>query len=457
VRQSARRVAARVLRAGHSPRDATTALPLDALIGAKLELTHRCNLRCGFCYTDSPARTLARPAELSDADWSRVVDQLLEIGVLEVVVTGGEPLLRGELALAMIERLAEHGIATILNTNGWHVDAARADRLAGVPGLQVYVSLDGACAATHDASRGVPGSWRRAIRAIDLLCSRGVEVVVAHVLTAPAADQLEPLLRQLRSLGAAAIRISPILAVGAAADGDWALGETEDRRALTLDPRWRPLRVELLPPATDFAAAQAALLVRPNGDVVPNSRIPVVFGHALADGLTTSWQRLVAAGGQAPRPPEHVAYRDPDVRRDGRPAELRPAGPAAETLRRRTRDARAKAPQDRHRPRDLADADAVISDLVQARRHQLGPVRRGARSSSGQYIRMIDSHRIHRLNPAASEILEDAAERSIAEAISAHRLRHPDRHPDRVADDVADAIVELRARGILTPVPVYPA
>ena len=69
-----------------------------------------------------------------------------------------------------------------LNTNGWFVDETVAERLAA-SGARVHVSIDGVSAELHDASRGVTGSWRRAVNAIDLLLSRGARVQVVHVVT----------------------------------------------------------------------------------------------------------------------------------------------------------------------------------------------------------------------------------------------------------------------------------
>ncbi len=99
-------------------------------VGAKLELTHACNLRCGFCYTDSPRHTLARTPELADEDWHRIAEQAIDLGVIEAVLTGGEPLLRRELLLELIDRFEAAGVGMSLNTNGWFVDRA----LRGAPG-----------------------------------------------------------------------------------------------------------------------------------------------------------------------------------------------------------------------------------------------------------------------------------------------------------------------------------
>ena len=190
-------------------------------IGAKLEITYHCNLRCGFCYTDSPRRTLARSVEMDDEQWRRIVSQAIELGLIEAVVTGGEPLLRRELTLETVERLTAAGMMVTLNTNGWFLDAEAADRLAGA-GVRVHVSLDGASAELHDASRGVPGSWRRAVQAIDLMLARGGRVQVAHVVTPRNEATFDEFLEQMRVLAPTSVRVVPVGLLGAAArEGRW--------------------------------------------------------------------------------------------------------------------------------------------------------------------------------------------------------------------------------------------
>src|SRR4051812_24820454 len=123
-----RRAARRVRR---TPPGQAPAHPL----GVKMELTHSCNLRCGFCYTDSPRHTLARTPDLDDDAWRDIVEEAIELGVIEAVITGGEPLMRRELTLELIERLDRAGVGIVLNTNGWFIDDAVADRLAACGNL----------------------------------------------------------------------------------------------------------------------------------------------------------------------------------------------------------------------------------------------------------------------------------------------------------------------------------
>ena len=198
------------------------AAPPPRPVGVKLELTYACNLRCAFCYTDSPRRTLERAVDLTDDDWRRITEEAIELGIVEAVVTGGEPLLRSDLALEITERFSDEGIGVAFNTNGWFIDDEVADRFGAMRGVTVHVSVDGAAPSLHDGQRGVPGSWRRAVEGIDRLISRGVGVCVVYVVTPDNAPHLDDMLEQMWTLGVPWLRPTQVALRGrprAAASG----------------------------------------------------------------------------------------------------------------------------------------------------------------------------------------------------------------------------------------------
>ena len=236
-------------RLGRRPPRALTEAP-DRPIGAKFEITYACNLRCGFCYTDSPRHTLQRTPELSDEQWREVVRQSLDLGIVEAVVTGGEPLLRRELTLGVVEELAGEGAGVTLNTNGWFVDEEAAARLGALRGVTAHVSLDGARAGLHDGSRGVPGSWRRAVEGIDRLLGAGVGVCVVHVVTPENAAAVPDFLEQMWALGVPWIRMTPVVVTGAAArGGDWSISSRALQEAVGAfrQKRGEAMRIVLQP------------------------------------------------------------------------------------------------------------------------------------------------------------------------------------------------------------------
>jgi molybdenum cofactor biosynthesis enzyme MoaA len=119
-----------------------------------------CNARCGHCSffegVESPGRHV-----LSSSERAGVIRDSQALGVSIVNVVGGEPLLHPELE-AIVASVDQSLSSVLLFTNGWHL----AERAAGLrrAGLDsVYVSLDAADAERHDALRGTPGLFARAL------------------------------------------------------------------------------------------------------------------------------------------------------------------------------------------------------------------------------------------------------------------------------------------------------
>lgn len=79
------------------------------------ELTHRCPLRCAYC--SNPEQLAAGSAELDTRSWISVLEQAQALGVLQVHLTGGEPLLRADL-VDIARASSDLGLYTTLVTSG---------------------------------------------------------------------------------------------------------------------------------------------------------------------------------------------------------------------------------------------------------------------------------------------------------------------------------------------------
>ena len=75
------------------------------LANLRLSVTDRCNLRCQYCMPEQDYVWLPRQDILQFEEIDRLVDVFLDVGVRKVRLTGGEPLLRKDVAL-LVERLA---------------------------------------------------------------------------------------------------------------------------------------------------------------------------------------------------------------------------------------------------------------------------------------------------------------------------------------------------------------
>ncbi|MHB9025622.1 MAG: radical SAM protein [Armatimonadota bacterium] len=131
---------------------------------AKIKITPRCNLRCVFC----PLWKSERAGELTTDELKRTLDELAALDCRKVHLSGGEPTLRADLP-AIIAHAVQLGMKTTLTSNGTLITEEMAEALlaAGLHGLAI--SLDGACPETHDAIRGVKGTFKRTVRGLRAL------------------------------------------------------------------------------------------------------------------------------------------------------------------------------------------------------------------------------------------------------------------------------------------------
>lgn len=111
------------------------------------ELTYRCPLRCAYC--SNPVRLDATGAELDAATWARVFGEAEAIGVMQVTLTGGEPLVRSDLE-AIVAAARTSDLYTTLITSGVPLDRDRLVglRALGLDGVQLSIQdTDGDAAA----------------------------------------------------------------------------------------------------------------------------------------------------------------------------------------------------------------------------------------------------------------------------------------------------------------------
>ncbi len=108
----------------------------------RVSVTDRCNFRCQYCMPAEGLAWLPRPALLSYEEIERVVRLLSRMGVRSVRLTGGEPLVRRDLA-RLVERLSEIDELEDLSltTNGYLL-ARDVDELLAAGLRQLNVSLD---------------------------------------------------------------------------------------------------------------------------------------------------------------------------------------------------------------------------------------------------------------------------------------------------------------------------
>jgi radical SAM protein with 4Fe4S-binding SPASM domain len=177
------------------------------------EITLRCDLACTHC---SSRAGRARPDELTTEEALGVVEQMADLGVLEVTLIGGEAYLREDW-LDIVRAIRRRGMECTMVTAGRGMTPERA-RNAKAAGLQsVSVSIDG-LGPTHDALRALHGSHAAALSALRNLAAEGVQVSANTQIGRRNRRELLDLFEQLRQTEVHSWQLQLTVAGGRSAD-----------------------------------------------------------------------------------------------------------------------------------------------------------------------------------------------------------------------------------------------
>jgi MoaA/NifB/PqqE/SkfB family radical SAM enzyme len=141
---------------------------------AQWMLTRRCNYRCRGCNVWQEPST----KELSTREIKKGMDVLKELGVIELVLSGGNSLLREDID-DIIEYSSRLFITTVYDNGS--VAAQKIDALRKAD--FVAISIDSLNPAKNDYIRGVPGALRKALHAVKKLSENGIRVGVAPTIS----------------------------------------------------------------------------------------------------------------------------------------------------------------------------------------------------------------------------------------------------------------------------------
>ncbi|MCB9761028.1 MAG: radical SAM protein [Alphaproteobacteria bacterium] len=193
---------------------------LDKPIYAVWEITLRCNHACAHC--GSRAGPAPRETELSTAELLDVAAELIRLGTREVTLIGGEAYLRPDIE-ELVRFLASGGVRVTMQTGGRGLSPRLARRLKDAGMKAVGVSVDGP-EAIHDVLRDSAGSWRAALRALEVCREVGLITTANTQINNLTWDKLEETGWMLRDQGVRVWRVQLTVPMGRAADRpEWIL------------------------------------------------------------------------------------------------------------------------------------------------------------------------------------------------------------------------------------------
>lgn len=260
---------------------------VDRPHAAMIEIADRCNEACVHCY-----QLHGNKGEMSTTDLCRVIDQLAEIGVLFLTVSGGEPTLRSDF-LDIISHARSRGFVLSVYSNCQRIDSEMASELARLGVAEVQTSIYSHRAEVHDRITRVPGSFERTVGSVRRLVDLGIHVRARTPLMSVNEAELDDYGTFIRSLGATVSVDSWLMARedGSSVEQDLAPSPAGLERFMLgrypgKVPDEKPLDAA---PCGACGAAGGKLHIEPNGEVRPCTQLNRPLGDAVQDGLESAW------------------------------------------------------------------------------------------------------------------------------------------------------------------------
>src|SRR4051794_19488508 len=260
------------------------------------ELSYQCPLHCPYCSNPVDIGGERHRRELGTDDWIRVFGQARRLGVLQLALTGGEPMLGGEL-VELGAGARDAGLYSSLVTAGTLFTRGRARPLKAAGLHHVQVSIQSPDPGDNDRIAG-NRSFAKKIAAARVASELDFPLTINCVLHRHNLDRIEEVLELALDLGAQRLELANTQYYGwavanqAALMPSWAqLQRAEDavqRFRERVGPEVQVLWVlpdffEELPKPCMDGWGRTAMVIAPNGDVLPCQAASTIPGLEFAN------------------------------------------------------------------------------------------------------------------------------------------------------------------------------
>ena len=280
---------------------------IDPPIAMLAELTHRCPLACPYC--SNPLELAAKEAELSAETWARIFREAVELGVLQLHMSGGEPASRRDLE-DLVRDARDAGLYTNLITSGIGLTRARLEALVTAGLDHIQLSVQGVRAEVADRVGGYKGGFDRKMELAGHIADLGIPLTLNAVMHRHNLNDLPATLDLAVTLGARRIEVACVQFQGWALKNRAALQPSREQvdaaKKIVAEARDRHagrMVIDFVPPDyyADFPKAcmggwgSTGLNVAPDGTVLPchaAQTIPgLTFQNVATATLADIWNR----------------------------------------------------------------------------------------------------------------------------------------------------------------------
>ena len=179
-----------------------------------INLTKRCNLACAHCYMDAETMKHGGENELTTKEVRGLLDDIAGRSTeTMVVLTGGEPMMRGDLE-ELVAHGAERGLSMVVGTNGVALTDKRVQSLKAAGAMGAGISVDSLDPVKHDAFRGLPGAWGKTMQGIEACKRHDLSFQIHFSVTESNANEIPAMIDFARASGARVLNVFFLVCTG---------------------------------------------------------------------------------------------------------------------------------------------------------------------------------------------------------------------------------------------------
>ena len=270
------------------------------------EVTRACALACRHCRAEAIHRR--DPRELRGEAVANFLDQVARAQPKVFVLTGGDPMMRPDL-IEIVAGATQRGLQVAISPSATP-RFVKADlcRFREVGLKRVSLSIDGATQESHDAFRGVPGTWDRTMESIFAAREAGLEVQINTTFTRHNVGEFDAFVRLLAEIRPSLWSVFQLVPTGRAKTEDLLSGEeleTLFERLYALSVRvpypikttegqhyrrvamqqWRRNPSHPKPVLLPVNDGNGFVFVSHTGDIQPSGFLPITAGNVRHDEL----------------------------------------------------------------------------------------------------------------------------------------------------------------------------
>jgi len=286
-------------------------------------VTRACNLRCLHCHVSARE---SLPDELNLKEAIHTIDEMHSLGTQAVIFSGGEPLLRKNFVLQLIEHCDDLGIIPAMLSNGLLMTPQTVLELQEAGLKAVGLPIDSVVPEKHDHLRNVPGTFNKTVQAIKTCLELDLEVVITTMALKDTYTEMPKRIEYLNGLGVDEVAVYDLVPVGRGKDVmdnamtmdqrvnliKWLQRQQEDTEMTFTMSGGTPLYPEIAcemhhnhgTKAKDLLikefwihngigchAGNMYFSLRPNGDISPCTFLPIKVGNIRNQSLREIWQK----------------------------------------------------------------------------------------------------------------------------------------------------------------------